>query len=99
MPGKQFFVKNKNMVFSPWPCVSIPFFKTARPDWIQLDNAPMLPTLEVYSLTTPEDRRIRLLALHDLILLHFPTAKIDMAFPLPTYHLDDASRSLDNRKH
>lgn len=58
-----------------------------------------LHEVESYLLSIPEPRRARARQLHDMILEHYPRARVDLQFRMPTYHVGEGWVALANQKH
>jgi uncharacterized protein YdhG (YjbR/CyaY superfamily) len=57
------------------------------------------PQVLEYFAGQPGPRRARLLVLHRMILSLYPTARVDMAYRMPTYRHGDGWVALANQKH
>lgn len=55
--------------------------------------------VEAYIAAVPEGRRARIRALHGLILALYPQARVDLAYRMPTYHVDAGWVALANQKN
>ena len=59
----------------------------------------MLPDVQAYFDSVPEQRRSRLTTLHELIVGLYPNADISLRYKMPTYHYGDGWVAIANQKN
>lgn len=59
----------------------------------------MKKDIRSYITTLPDDRRMIIMKLHDLIVGMYPDATVDMSYKMPTYKAGDGWVALANQKH